>query len=381
MNVNSGGTLQWGNATTRAENSGIRGLSNFTIRSGATLRLFVGANTIASRSSAVTLTDGNLTFNGSGTVTLEVVLPANYAFPTSITTALLIANNGTVRYTGGFANSNFAVRVRLAGGRMLSFSSIGAQSAGSNLVLTWAGAGLGFGCGRTVENPSAVTLACGGGTAANVANGITLPDFFGDESVLNTRVEGRATVNIADLAANVNTNASSTGHGIEIDGADTAGSVFARVTGNLIVNNQTTGTKRDVFVRGSGKAALRVRGALGTTVNNAGNLVFAQSGGSYQSGNIRGLEAIANNGAVTVTNSGNIGFTSACNTCNNNNSYGIATEAVSSHGGDQHQQQWHESLRGHAILLMEGGRHQTVTNTGTLTGLTTAVFLRGRVAI
>ena len=377
LNVNSGGVMQWGNATTRAENSGIRGLDSFTVNSGATLRLFVGANIIASRSTAVALTDGNLTFNGSGTVTLDVVLPANYAFPTSITTALLIANNGTVRYTGGFANSNFAVRVRLAGGRMLSFSSIGAQSAGSNLVLTWAGAGLGFGCGRTVENPSAVTLACGGGTAANVANGITLPDFFGDESVLDTRVEGRATVNIADLAANVNTNASSTGHGIEIDGADTAGSVFARVTGNLIVNNQTTGTKRDVFVRGSGKAALRVRGALGTTVNNAGNLVFAQSGGSYQSA-ITGLEAIANNGAVTVTNSGNIGFTSACNNCNNNNSYGIATEIVSATAATTISNSGRIIAR-HAIYADgKGGRgHQTVTNTGTLTGLTNAVFLTG----
>ena len=110
------------------------------------------------------------------------------------------------------------------------------------------------------------------------------------------------------------------------------------------------------------------------TVTNAANLVFAtNSSGGYNTG-LRGIEAqAAANGTSSVTNTGNIGFTSSCSSNCGNLHLGINSTIASGTGANTVTNSGTIVIFGDtsgfndsfAIFLNRGA--QTVTNTGNIT--------------
>ena len=131
-----------------------------------------------------------------------------------------------------------------------------------------------------------------------MGSGVNLNDELGG----NRR---NVSVAIGTLGADINSRATGTGHGLELDGTSGANSV----SGNITVTNQSNSVSpRAIQVRGSGNAALYVKAAASVGITNGGDLVFVQNGTSYAN-NLDGISAESGGtGGITVTNTGSIGF-------------------------------------------------------------------------
>ena len=236
---------------------------------------------------------------------------------------------------------------------------------GENLQVSWTGLFASVPASTLDCSYSAPTLTCTGGSASELSGGLTMDRMFADVSELAAEGlrSGNLTVTLHSFTSAVNT--SGTGHGITLDGT-VAGS---QVTGSLTVNHQTTGTRRDVSVRGASKAALYVKSAADVSVTNGGNLVFA--GTPYNNG-LRGIEAIsAGTGSMTITNSATIGFATNCTTnCGSNhrgilvNHGGSGTVSISNSGDI--------NVGSGAAIALTGGTSSTAATINLTSGTVTA---------
>ena len=173
---------------------------------------------------------------------------------------------------------------------------------------------------------ASTTLTCTGGNASELNSGIKARRLFQDITSLQDGVHtGNLTVTINNVT-DTTINSDGTGHGVRIDGAREG----SRVTGNLAVNHQTTGTKRDVQVRHRGQAGLYVKGRNAVTVVNGANVLFGSNNNRYAS-SLYGILAIATGtGNLTVTNNfaTTIGFSAACTANCGANHRGIAASHI-----------------------------------------------------
>ena len=372
--VNSGGSLRLGDATNGSDGVDINGLETFTVKSGATLRILMDSTFSDSAANKFTFDSGDFVFDGSGTVTLEIVLPTSYTLATRDAFDLIDVegNNNTLDFSGGFSVNDFNVRLIRGGVNLGSYIATVTEASGEKLQVQWrALTATSLTCAASNSNS---TISCSAGSATELGDGLTAAEIFSFAGSAVTRIAGAGVINLNNFGVDVNTNANSNAHGIEIDG--TAGNPDL-IGGNITVNHQTTGSKRNVFVRGTSKAALFVKGAASVTVTNAAPLSFSEkSGGGYNIG-LQGIRAEAASGTVTVTNSGNIGFTASCSVGNNDNCglthIGIYSELTSGAGTNTVTNSGTINMRPEANvstanvgIRMVGGT-QTVTNTGNIT--------------
>ena len=340
INVNSGGTVALGNASDGSDRVAIAGLENFNVNAGGTLRLYMDASFNAANIAATTAFAGT----GNNAPVIEVYLHENYTLATQRSEFTIFDASAAIT-ASATTLTDMARRVRLVQGNTTyraTFTLNRDSNDNTKLNLTWTDA-------YSVVDPSAFTCSLASGTLActgprrtdfnapylgreYMQGGVNLNRFFQKVSTLNSGIHsGDLTVNINNLGNDLAWNdaqsptASST---ITIDGS--AGG--SRVTGNLIVNNQTTSSPAHIaYVRTTGQSAMYVAAITNRniTVTNAGNLFFGEkSGGGYNSV-MRGLSAVATgSGNVTVTNSADIGFESACTSNCGGNHRGINASAV-----------------------------------------------------
>ena len=373
--VDSGGSLRLGDSTNGSDGVDINGVETFTVNSGATLRIFMDSTFSGSAANKFTFDSGDFVFNGSGTVTLEIVLPSGYTLATRDAFDLIDVDgsNNTLDFSGGFSVSDFNVRLIRGGVNLGSYIATVSEASGEILQVQWRLlTANSLTCSPSNSNS---TISCSSGAATELADGLTAAEIFSYAGSAVTRIAGAGVINLNNLGVDVNTNANSNTHGIEIDG--TAGDPDL-IGGNITVNHQTNSvTRRSVFVRGSSKAALYVKSAASLTVMSAAPLSFSEkSGGGYNIG-LRGIEAIAASGTATVTNSGNIGFIASCSAGNNNNcgathigiyselTSGAGTNTVTNSGTINMRPEANANLANVGIQMVGGT--QTVTNTGNIT--------------
>ena len=369
--VNSGGSLRLGDASNGSDGVDINGVETFTVKSGATLRIFMDSTFSDSAANKFTFDSGDFVFDGSGTVTLEIVLPSGYTLATRDAFDLIDVDgsNNTLDFSGGFSVSDFNVRLIRGGVNLGSYLATVSEVSGEKLQVQWRLlTANSLTCSPSNSNS---TISCSSGSAAELANGLTAAEIFSFAGSDVTRIAGAGVINLNNFGVDVNTDAASNTHGIEIDG--TAGNPDL-IGGNITVNHQTNSvTKRSVFVRGANQAALFVKGAASVTVTNAANLVFAQSGNVYNS--LIGITAqSAGTGNVSVTNNSGarIGFASDCSSNCGSAHRGIAvihdgsgTVSVSNAGTIRVL----GSGSGDAGILVAAGTETgavTITNTGTI---------------
>ena len=209
------------------------------------------------------------------------------------------------------------------------------------------------------------TITCTGGTAAQLAGGLTLGTIFSAASV--TGISDNAIINLNDFDTTVNT--TGTGHGITIDGSLQS----TRIRLGITLNHQTNSTtKRDVQVRGESQAALYVRNSSDVNINNSANLVFdTKSGGGYNNG-LRGIhaETLASL-VININNSGNIGFASNCTAnCGSDHS---AIWLIQRVGGPLSvTNSGNINVAGANAVTLEGGADNSVANVTFANGRVTA---------
>ena len=369
--VTNRGTVHFGMRTRPAGNLIIRGLESFTAESGSIVRFYLGRDFNALKLSSAVRFNGT----GSNAPVIEIHLPASYDL--SDRTAFDLIDTGS----GSLTIANLAdldARVRVLRGAVTYRGRFVLREDGENLQVSWTGLFASVAASTLDCSYSAPTLTCTGGSASELSGGLTMDRMFADVSELAAEGlrSGNLTVTLHSFTSAVNT--SGTGHGITLDGT-VAGS---QVTGSLTVNHQTTGTRRDVSVRGANKAALYVKSAAGVTITNGGNLVFA--GTPSHSNGLRGIEAIsAGTGSMSITNSATIGFATNCTTNCGTSHWGIFVNHAGS-GTVSITNSGTINLTGsgtasHGIQVSAGTATEaiTISNTGTINVSGAAVSLTG----
>ena len=299
--VTNRGTVHFGMRTRPAGNLIIRGLESFTAESGSIVRFYLGRDFNAVKLSSAVRFNGT----GSNAPVIEIHLPASYDLSDRTAFDLIDTGSGSLTIA---SLADLDARVKVLRGAVTYRGRFVLREDGENLQVSWTGLFASVPASTLDCSYSVPTLTCTGGSASELSGGLTMDRMFADVSELAAEGlrSGNLTVTLHSFTSAVNT--SGTGHGITLDGT-VAGS---RVTGSMTVNHQTTGTRRDVSVRGANKAALYVKSAAGVTITNGGNLVFA--GTPYNNG-LRGIEAIsAGTGNVSINNNTGttIGFISSC---------------------------------------------------------------------
>ena len=335
LNVSRGGTLVLGSAyapdsstdpnltsiPTGSDNIQFSGLESFNLSAGATLRLYMDSNFNAARiNSTVTI---------SAASNIEINLPSGYTIGDKTAFTLIDA---TILDAGSVRILSNRVRIFDSEG-VLYQGTITVSQSGEDLQIAWSS--LTEFTGASSMNCSYTNIArsiqCNGGAASDseFTHGMNLTRIFNDVSFgrggiySNGTYNGNLTINLTGLTAAVNT--SGVGHGIAIEAvtvvpddptdSNTTFTTTRYVSGDLTVNNQVTGTRREVQVRGGSKAALYVASAANVTVTNAADLRFKTRDTGLYDDSLTGLfvSTLENTtGSVTVVNSGDIGFASSC---------------------------------------------------------------------
>ena len=376
LTVNSGATLNLGDAADGSDNVTLASLATFTIKSGATLNMFLDSNFTNTSSRAFFFSTGNFQFDGSGAITINVRLPSGYTLADRAAFDLIDVGGGSnsLDFINGASLSTLTVNVLDGSDNIVTVDgyTLVVTEANENLRLAWS---LPITCGTSNSNR---TLTCTGASGGLTADGLTLAEIFANVSGVSS-ITGDGVISLNDFRANVNTSTASDNDGIAIDGSVTNG-----ITGSITVNHQTNSTtKRDVFVRGEGAIALYVNSRAGVTVTNAANLVFAAKSTGYED-ELYGIEAASagSGNTTTITNSGRIGFASTCSTNCGTDHVGIFSDVATGSGANSVTNSGTINVRTTAsthtdstAIYMDGGT-PTVTNTGTIMADGAAVYLR-----
>ena len=328
--VNDGTWLTLGDVTNGSKGVTFSGLETLTLNADSTTQFYL-SRTGNAFDFALTLS-GRININGEAgkdPTALYVHLPSGYTIGNQ--SYFVLINAISVASNAAFDLTDMAQRVRIfsSDGNTEYEGTIELQSSFNALRIRWSNM-VGFNNTPSTMNCSFAsnTLTCTGGDFSEIGRGINARRLFQDIASLRDGIhDGDLTVVINRVGENV-VNFVGLGHGVTIDGERNG----SRVTGNLTVNHQTTGTTTNVQVRHRGRAALYVKGGSGVTVANSANLVLAaERDGQYELF-LEGIHAIATGtGNLTVTNnsSATIGFSSACTATCGANHRGI----VASHTG------------------------------------------------
>ena len=301
------GTLALGDGASASNTVRFSGLERFDLHENSVTRLYLTAGNNNVLQTLVSDIPLRLQFVENRPPVLEIHLPSNYsstsqglfdlwditslrdndgdAFSVSQAETSLTRMATVARiFSGGTRQSWLVSFIKKAGNDDIIQAMWGARPSAASLSCSSTAAG-------TVR-----TVSCRDGSSATLANGIDMGQEF--LSVGGDLADGAYTgaINWTFQSLNSDVNSTGTSHGITMDGT-TFGSL---ILSNMTVTHQTTGTKRDVQVRGANKAALYVRSSAGVSITNGANLVFA---GTTRNNGLRGIEAIAaGTGNVTIVN-------------------------------------------------------------------------------
>ena len=340
LNVSRGGTLVLGSPyvagsssdpnytslPTGSDNIQFSGLENFNISAGATLRLYLD-DSVSSNSVNAARINSTVSINSSANI--DINLPSGYTIGDKTAFTLIDA---TALDVGSLRILSNRVRIFDSGG-VLYQGTITLSQSGEDLQIAWSD--LTQFAGASSMNCSYTSIArsiqCSGGDASDTefSHGMNLTRIFNDVSFgrgglyNNGQYSGNLTINLSGLTTTVNTDG--LGHGIAIEAvtvvpddptdSNTTFTTTRYIAGDLTVNNQVTGTRGEVQVRGGTNAALYVAAAANVTVNNAADLRFKTKDTGFYDDSLTGLSVSSlenTTGSITVVNSGDIGFASSC---------------------------------------------------------------------
>ena len=369
LTVNNNGTLVVGDATNGSKGVTVTGLNSFTLNAGSSLRLYL-TRTNNNFDIALTLPSA-ITINGttsSDAPIIAIYLPSGITLGDESAFTLIDGTDLSLASTLTFAELAARVRIYTHNGSRYSGTVTLSEGSADNLQIAWQNLTRQIitSSMNCITNDSGATVTCSGGdtTHDEFLYGMDATDIFRSVNALQSGTRnGDFSLTLLNLAGTVNTNG--TDHAIMIDGSKTG----SRVTGSITVNLNVTGTKQDVSVRGANKAALYVKSAVGVTITNGGNLLFA--GTPYNNG-IRGIEAIsASTGNVSIRNSATIGFATNCTTnCGTShrgifvNHGGSGTVSISNSGNI--------NVGSGAAIALTGGSSTTAATINLTSGTVTA---------
>ena len=324
------GTVRLGQASSNQalKSLTISGLNYFNVRANSTVVLGLNGLTSTAPSTAPSYkVRFYATRNGNDAPFININLPSGtisqrtHATQTAFT---IWSTGGIERAAPSGTVPTQAEMLQLLASRLQLFSGSQQWNAvftlsvsGNLLQLAWSQLSIvleesGFDCSSNYSVNNLVCVADANTSDSDRANGMQMGRLF-RQAHLNVASRpfvsgnhlGNLTVTLFDLGGVINN--SGDDHGITLDG--TLDGSF--VSGTMTVNHQTTGTKNNVLVRGANKAALYVKSAVGVTITNGGNLVFA--GTPSHNNGLRGIEATsASVGNVSINNSATIGFATDC---------------------------------------------------------------------